>query len=79
MLYIGMIDAKIELKMDRNPDLILSEDRFELGKCTSKNKRKTVTIIYEYIYLISGLRILIIYMKKLKYFNQLKIKKPRNL
>ena len=47
----GMIDAKIELKMDRNPDISLSEDRFELGKCSSKNKRKTITITYEYIYI----------------------------
>lgn len=43
----GMLEAKIELKMEKNPELTLSEDKFELGKVNSKNNKKRITISYE--------------------------------
>ena len=43
----GMLEAKIELKMEKNPELTLSEERFELGKCNSKQRRKQITLTYE--------------------------------
>ncbi len=43
----GMLEAKIELKMEKNPELTLSEEKFELGKCNTKQRRKKITITYE--------------------------------
>jgi hypothetical protein len=43
----GMLEAKIDLEVMPNPDIIISEKSFELGKATSKSRKKVIEIIYE--------------------------------
>jgi hypothetical protein len=44
----GMLEAKIDLDMAANPEIMLSEKSFELGKATAKNRKKVIEILYEY-------------------------------